>query len=143
MKKGILFGDSIRICYFPLVARQLETEFELWGPTENGGTSRHTLAMLPDWLADRPADVIHINCGIHDVAIDPPATTNRVELAEYEENLRGIFTLLQGTEAHVIWATTTPILTERYRAKSGFDRCGEGRAPLQRRRAGYRAVVRG
>jgi lysophospholipase L1-like esterase len=122
MKKAILFGDSIRISYFPLVARQLETEFELWAPEENGGTSRHTLAMLPDWLTDRTADLIHINCGLHDIAIDPPGQSNRVELAEYEENLRGIFTLLQQTEARILWATTTPVLSERHRAKKGFDR---------------------
>lgn len=122
MKKAILFGDSIRISYFPLVERQLETEFDLWGPKDNGGTSRHTLALLPDWLADRTADLIHINCGLHDIAIDPPGQSNRVELAEYEENLRGIFTLLQGTEARILWATTTPVLSERHRAKKGFDR---------------------
>lgn len=132
MKRATLLGDSIRMGYLPLVAAQLETEYEVWAPPKNGGTTRHTLAGLPDWLEERPADVIHVNCGLHDIAIDPPGQAHRVELPEYEENLKGIFTLCQealargsseeGEKPRLIWATTTPVISERHVAKKGFDR---------------------
>ena len=52
-----------------------------------------------DVLADHPRAVV-IQFGINDAAVDvwkrPPATTPRVPLAEYEQNLRWIITRLAG-----------------------------------------------
>jgi lysophospholipase L1-like esterase len=125
MKKVILIGDSIRIGYSPFVARELEGEAEIWGPEANGGTSRNILANLDEWVIARDADVVHINCGLHDLARDwdedgTPRVV-RVPLEEYSPNVRRILSRIQESGKKVIWATTTPVHEENHKSK-GFDR---------------------
>jgi lysophospholipase L1-like esterase len=125
MKNVILIGDSIRMGYAPFVSKTLEGEATVWGPEENGGTSRNVLAHLQTWLANRPADVVHLNCGLHDLARDPDEEGRmdkvRVELDEYAGNLREIFSQILASGCKLIWATITPVNEENHRIK-GFDR---------------------
>lgn len=122
MKKVILIGDSIRMGYQPFVRQELADCANVWGPEENGGTSANVLAHLDEWAISRPAEIIHLNCGLHDLggafdAADPGAL-----LSQYRANLEEIFgRILDETGARLIWAATTPV-NERWQHKNwGFD----------------------
>lgn len=121
MKRIILIGDSIRMGYQPYVTRELEGVAEVWGPEQNGGTSRNVLAHLEEWVLSQPADVVHINCGLHDLARDPDSKGPRVPLDEYSHNVREILSRVQGGNKTIIWATTTPVNEANHKNK-GFDR---------------------
>ena len=112
MKHVILIGDSIRMGYLPYVAQELEGEGTVWGPEINGGTCRNILAHLEEWALARPADIVHINCGLHDLARDPDESgvigNSRVPLEEYEANVHEILSRVQQRGKCVLWATTTP-----------------------------------
>ncbi len=131
MKNVILLGDSIRVGYQPYVTKQLEGWADVWGPEDNCRHSRYMLENLEGWIADRPADIIHVNCGLHDMALDHaegedlskmPAAGNLVPFDEYKKNVRNILEILKDkTSATIIWRTTTPSLLERQLA------CGKNR----------------
>jgi lysophospholipase L1-like esterase len=126
MKKVILIGDSIRAGYQPRVARVLKGEAEVWGPQENGGTSRNVLAHLDEWVLGREADIVHLNCGLHDLARDPDENGKiqdvRVPLEEYERNVREILSRIQASGRKICWATTTPVHEENHRKVKTMER---------------------
>ncbi len=110
MKAVILIGDSIRSGYQATLQHELKELADVWGPEENGGTSRNVLAHLEEWVISRKPDVIHINCGLHDLRKEFGQSQNEVPIDEYEKNTRQILLLLKSqTQAIVIWATTTPV----------------------------------
>ena len=124
MKKIILIGDSISMGYRGFVQCELHGIATCWGPDENGGTSRNVLAHLGDWVLTRPVDVIHLNCGLHDLKREFGAAQTQVPLEEYEDNVRLIFQRIQEqSAARLIWASTTPVNEERHHRLKGFDRC--------------------
>jgi lysophospholipase L1-like esterase len=124
MKKIILIGDSISMGYRGHVQCELHGVATCWGPDENGGTSRNVLARLDDWVLTRPADVIHLNCGLHDLKREFGAQDTQVPLGEYEDNMRLILQKIQAnSSARLIFATTTPVNQERHHRLKGFDRC--------------------
>ncbi|MBD3243540.1 MAG: hypothetical protein GF331_23320 [Chitinivibrionales bacterium] len=121
--KVVLIGDSIRMGYQDTVAHELADVAEVWGPAENGGNSRNVLAHLDKWAVDRQPDIVHINCGLHDLRREFGEEANAVPLGEYTENVRAILDrLLEGTNARVVWATTTPVNQEDHHRRKGFDR---------------------
>lgn len=120
MLRVTLIGDSIRVGYEPLVREKLAGKAEVWGPEENGGDSRNVLAHLDAWALERPAEVIHLNCGLHDLKVMPDGCY-QVDLEEYADNLRHIVDRLKSeTDAALIWATSTPIVDERHQARENF-----------------------
>jgi lysophospholipase L1-like esterase len=120
--KAILIGDSIRQGYQPLVAEQLAGAVEVWGPAENGGTSANVLAHLEEWVLRREADLVHLNCGLHDLAVEKNGS-HRVEPEDYRANLRRIFDRLKNeTGTRLVWAATTPVLDARHHTTKPFDR---------------------
>ena len=123
--KALIIGDSISGGYTPHVARILDGKFAvaLNGGVENVKRDSATLlANLESYLAaDGDADVIHFNCGLHDITRARDAEGARVPLASYRDNLTAIVERLAATEKKLIWATTTPVIFERHRRK-GFDR---------------------
>jgi len=124
--KVVLIGDSIRMGYQPIVADILAGEADVWGPEANGGTSANVRANLNAWGIERPADVIHINAGLHDLRRPFDAAANEIPVETYRANVRAILTALtQRTDARVIWATTTPVHHERHHRTKGFDRFEE------------------
>jgi len=77
-----------------------------------GNTTKNARDRLAkDVLAHKPRVVV-IQFGINDAAVDvwktPPATTPRVPLAEYEENLRSIIATLHQQKVKPILMTTNP-----------------------------------
>lgn len=123
MRKAVLIGDSIRAGYQDTVREQLRGAVEIWEPAENGGNSRNVLAHLDAWAISRSPDVIHINCGLHDLRRQFGQDDPAVPLQEYGENVRAILTRLQSeTDATVLWASTTPVNEVWHHNKKRFDR---------------------
>lgn len=126
MKDIILIGDSIRIGYQEVVRRELGAAAHVWAPAENGGTSRNVLAHLDEWVISRKPDLVHLNCGLHDVKKELDAPQPAVPLDEYKANLTEIFQRIQeDTHAIFIWAATTPSNEQQHREQKGFDRFGD------------------
>jgi lysophospholipase L1-like esterase len=122
MKRVILIGDSIRIGYEKGVAERLAGQAEVHGPAANGGNSRKVLENLAEWALAKPADVIHLNCGLHDLRREFGAP-NAVPLEEYAANVARILGRLKAeSKAAILWATTTPVNETWHHAQKGFDR---------------------
>lgn len=152
MPRVLLVGDSITGGfddppggYAPLVREALAVEgIEVATLPENGRDSRCLLAGLPGWLSSRPCDapggdgpsqpdgvarfdVIHFNCGLHDVkrlhdAEGRPSTTTAVPLDEYVANLHQIVACLWEHAGMLVWGCTTPVLDGQPCPEKGFDR---------------------
>jgi len=126
MKKVVLIGDSIRMGYQEKVRELLAGRAEVWAPEENGGNSENVLAHLEEWVLAQDADVLHINCGLHDIkkefGSDAPAVTSE----RYADNVRAILSRAkEETDAVVAWATSTPVNQEWHHANKQFDRFEE------------------
>jgi len=123
MKKIVLIGDSIRMGYQKNVRAQLEGWADVWGPDQNGGTSEHVLAHLDEWVITRQPDVLHINCGLHDLKKEFGQDGAAIPLDAYTDGVRAIMTRVKTeTNAIVVWALTTPVNQEWHHKNKGFDR---------------------
>lgn len=123
MKTTVLIGDSIRMGYKEKVCELLAGRATIWTPQENGRTSENVLAHLDEWIISRQPDIVHINCGLHDLATQFDAEAPAIPLHAYEQNVRSILTQLQAeTKAIVIWALTTPVNQEWHHKNKTFDR---------------------
>lgn len=115
MKKLLLIGDSIRMHYQPLVVRTLANEVAVSGPAENCQTSTDILANADEWILGQSADIVHVNCGLHDLRINPGESTHQVAIDHYARNLAEIFTLIRADgHGELIWATITPLNEQRH-----------------------------
>lgn len=117
-----LIGDSIRMGYQETVRRELEPGIRVRSPEPNGGNSRNVLAHLDAWVLDRPPEVAHVNCGLHDLAKDFESGLARVPLEEYAANVARIFERLQAAGIRPVWATTTPVDEVLHHRNKSFDR---------------------
>lgn len=130
MKQVTLIGDSIRGGYQEYVQKELQGQAAVWGPEENGRHSVHILVNLHPWLLKRAADVVHINCGLHDLkTIVFGGRETVVPVEYYRRNLLQILqTVQKHTKAKLIWATTTPINERKahnvHARVADFDRFG-------------------
>ena len=122
MKKVVLIGDSIRMGYQSQVQTNLGGLADVWGPEMNGGDSRNVLANLDAWLETSQPDVVHINCGLHDLKTPFDTGVATVPLAEYRQNVQTILTQISRVVPIVLWATTTPVNTAWHHAAKEFDR---------------------
>ncbi|MBD3672060.1 MAG: SGNH/GDSL hydrolase family protein [Planctomycetaceae bacterium] len=114
LPKVVLLGDSIRLSYTSTVKQELAGQAIIVSPKPNGQDSRNLLKHLEAWAIKQQPDVVHFNCGIHDTKKFKATGKFQVSPAEYEANLRQIVKRLRdGTEAKIIFATSTPILDDR------------------------------
>jgi lysophospholipase L1-like esterase len=123
MPDVVLIGDSIRMGYQAVVAEALADCAMVWGPEANCWNSANVLAHIDEWVIARQPDLVHLNCGLHDLkrAYDSPA--HEVEPAAYRANIEAILQrILHETRAAVIWATITPVNEAWHHATKGFDR---------------------
>ena len=134
----VLIGDSIRMGYQDHIVSQLAGRAEVWAPEENGGDSRNVLSHLDQWVFSRQPDLVHVNCGLHDLKRAFGAES-AVPLAEYERNVRQILQRLQRElNGAVVWATTTPVDETWHHQNKGFDRL---EADVEAYNAAARAVA--
>lgn len=122
--KVVLIGDSIRLGYAPKTAELLEGKAVVINPPENGGDSANVLAHLAEWVIERKPDVVHLNCGLHDLKKFKADGRYQVDLERYAGNLRQIVARIrQETDAALVFATTTPIRdADHARRGADFDR---------------------
>ncbi|MBM3278109.1 MAG: SGNH/GDSL hydrolase family protein [Candidatus Handelsmanbacteria bacterium] len=124
MKKVYVIGDSISIQYGPYLEKALRGWME-YGRKEgeeeallnldrpqgaNGGDS----AMVLDFLQAKEraggiaADLLLLNCGLHDIKTHPATGEKQVPLARYRENLETIVALAARLGPALVWMRTTP-----------------------------------
>jgi lysophospholipase L1-like esterase len=110
----LLLGDSIRMSYQPIVAKNLQGVAKVVGPEENCQYSLYTLAALQRWLNQlgKP-DIVHWNNGIHDAGYNPNRSSLQIPIEMYRLILEFILQRLQETGAQIIWATSTPVHPKR------------------------------
>ena len=119
MKKILLIGDSIRQGYDKYVKYALKDVCEVYYPSDNCRFAEYVLRYLPDWkdqlsLGD-DVDVVHWNAGLWDSLVwfeDGPLTPPDI----YAYYIARICRLIQKIfpKAKVIFATSTPVLEERF-----------------------------
>jgi hypothetical protein len=137
LPKVVLIGDSIRLGYAPVVSRMLAGRAVVVSPEPNGGDSANVLANLEAWVLRENPDVVHLNCGLHDLKVSKKTKQHQVGIKEYETNLKQIIARIQKeTRATLVFANTTPIIDDRHaRRGADFDR-------FEADVAGYNAVAR-
>jgi lysophospholipase L1-like esterase len=94
-------------------------------PALNGGDSNGVLAYLQNMVARSTPDwsVLLLNCGLHDVRVDPQTKAHQVEPDHYASNLEEIMRLASSLGCRVIWVRTTPVADDRHqRLNPGFQR---------------------
>jgi len=104
-----LIGDSIRLNCEKYVAENLHSKINLSSPPENCESSNEVKENLHSWLSGESFDLIHINCGLHDIRYNPGHEMPVSSKQQYIENLDSIFGHLSQLGSRVIWATSTPI----------------------------------
>ena len=122
MPRVVLLGDSIRMGYQEIVRRELAESVELWAPSENGGNSEKVRDHLQAWIVDQAPDLVHLNCGLHDIKTPSGATAKAVGIGAYRYNLERILRTLIAAGARVVWASTTPVNYAWHHANKDFDR---------------------
>ena len=120
-----VIGDSISIHYGPHLEaagagffhydrkRGSSAENEMdFATGANGGDSARVLAYLKERQAGDPirADILLLNCGLHDVKMPPDRDELQVPPGQYEQNLRAILAEADRTGLRVAWVRTTPVV---------------------------------
>ncbi len=118
-----IVGDSISLQYGPYLQRYLHdsigyarkqaAEAARLGMTEadaNGGDSAAVLAFLEAKArADEiDADLLLVNCGLHDIRVDPTTGAHQVAIDAYRAKLRAIIALCERVRKPLVWIRTTP-----------------------------------
>lgn len=134
-----VLGDSISLRYGPYLERQLSgvMEYSRKGGEEeallnldvaegaNGGDSARVLSFL-EVVAGKggiEADLLLLNCGLHDIKTDPQTGARQVSLSDYRRNLESIVRIASGMRPSLVWVRTTPCDEEIHnRSKVGFHR---------------------
>jgi len=109
--------------YQPTVEQLLGEQIQIWAPRENGGTSANVLAHLDEWVLSRRPDILHLNCGLHDMKTEFGASSQGIPPDAYEANLRQIVgRVAEQGSTQLIWAATTPVNEVWHHARKTFDR---------------------
>lgn len=124
MKKLYIIGDSISIQYGPYLQQALQGVMHYArkeGETEallnldnpqgaNGGDSSMVLAFLQGMAQQGSidADLLLVNCGLHDIKTNPQTGQRQIGIDGYAENLRAIVALAATMPLSMAWIRTTP-----------------------------------
>ena len=121
----LIIGDSISIGYTVPVRNLLTGKADVFRPNTNCMFSSYGAAHIEEWVGNKTWDVIHFNHGIWDVQFmhdggmvrnldeyTREEMTRRVTTEQYIQNLEKILSVLEQTGATLIWATTTPLISE-------------------------------
>jgi polygalacturonase/lysophospholipase L1-like esterase len=133
-RRVFVLGDSISMQYGPALERLLAPHFEydrkrddgagtsanLDDPNgANGGDSRMVLAYLRSRRSHQPisADILLLNCGLHDIRTDPVTQAKRTPIDEYRANLQAILTEAAAMGLRVVWVRTTPVIDRLHNSR--------------------------
>lgn len=122
--KVYVIGDSISIQYSPYLQSYLrgvldygrksgddEALLDLDNPQgSNGGDSSMVLSFLKakSLSSGIDADLLLLNCGLHDIKTDPDTGKKQISLERYAENLREIVQTVARMRPKLVWIRTTP-----------------------------------
>ncbi|CAK7074075.1 MAG: hypothetical protein BACD_03526 [Bacteroides rodentium] len=137
--KLFVIGDSISIFYGPYLKKYVEGSFDYDRKRDegeamtnldvpvgaNGGDSRMVVDYMKQLAADASfkADVLLVNCGLHDVKSNPQTGKKQIDLDEYRCNLDTIYRLVQQMNTRLVWVNCTPINDSVHNSKRiGFFR---------------------
>ncbi len=134
--KLYVLGDSISIQYGPYLQTYLtgrmeysrkeaeeEALLKLDNPQgNNGGDSGMVLAFLKAKAASGglDADLLLLNCGLHDIKTDPGTGRRQVSIDRYAGNLEAIIQTVNEMQCALAWVRTTPC-DERVHNYPGID----------------------
>jgi len=112
--------------YYPYVRSCLADSYDVIHNEGNAGDSDNVVRKLDEWLSrDKDVALVHFNCGLHDIKIQRDRSDHQVPLGRYRENLIAVLAKLarfaEGGKK-LIWASSTPVVFERHRARKDFDR---------------------
>ena len=129
LPRVLLIGDSISIGYTVPVREYLGGKANVHRPPENCQHTGHGILRLKDWLGTDKWDVIHFNWGIWDThyidketgdirsdaesATSPDRVRIRYTPEQYRENLTKLVAVLKTTNARLIWASSTPVVSRK------------------------------
>jgi lysophospholipase L1-like esterase len=119
-----VLGDSISIQYghylerylgerFTYARKRADEEAQLGLPHpqgDNGGDSSMVLAFLEakEQIGGIPADLLLLNCGLHDIKTDPQTGIKQSPIETYRANLGKIVEIVRRLGLDLIWVRTTP-----------------------------------
>lgn len=125
LNKVYVIGDSISIQYGPYLQQYLrgfmhydrkgddsEKNAGLEEPRgANGGDSSMVLRFVEaaEKAGGLGADILVLNCGLHDIKTDPLTGTKQVPLDQYEENLKRIVASARRMNMKIVWSRTTSV----------------------------------
>ena len=122
--KIYIVGDSISIQYGPYLKVYLEGSMDYSRKEDeeeallnldrpqgaSGGDSSKVLSFLRAKAesGDIDAELLLINCGLHDIRTDPETGKKQVSIAAYAENLHAIVDTVERMKPALIWIRSTP-----------------------------------
>jgi lysophospholipase L1-like esterase len=137
LPRVFVIGDSISIQYGPHLERFLAGNFAYDRKRDgaggaraehnldvpqgaNGGDSAMVLAYLMARAEREPiaADVLLLNCGLHDIKTDVESGAKQVPADAYARNLRSILEVARAMKLAVVWVRTTPVIDEIHNART-------------------------
>ncbi len=135
--KIFLIGDSISIHYGPYLESALAGIMEysrkaglaealrcLDNPQgANGGDSRMVLSYLlaTEQHKGIDADILLLNCGLHDIRTNPVTGARQVGLEQYRQNLKAILQVLSRMRPAPVWIRTTPCDESVHNARPNME----------------------
>ena len=131
LPRVFLIGDSISMGYTIPVRKLLQGKANVLRAMENCGPTTRGIERLDKWLDVGKLDVIHFNFGLHDLYVPPETGKPRVDIKDYEENLRKIVERLKKTGAKLIWASTTAVVDGPGRKRQNKDVIAYNEAALR------------
>lgn len=117
-KAALFLGDSICAGYFPFVYDILESK-GINAERRSVGDSSQLLGTLEGGFSPDGFDLIHFNCGLHDLRVDKKTGLKQQSLEIYEKNLKeaigilGIFGNVQ-----LLFLESTPVIESRHNAEN-------------------------
>ncbi len=145
-----VIGDSISMQYGPYLEQALAGAARYSRKTDgvqgpggldtpqgaNGGDSAMVLAHLEALEASGglEADVLLVNCGLHDIKRDPVTGAMQVPIEAYETHVQGIVAVAGRLGVQLVWVRTTPCdeFIHNQRCTMGFLRFGADVAAVNR-----------
>jgi len=144
-----VIGDSISMGYGPFLQALIEPDFRYSRKTgeeealqqagiqdgANGGDSSMVLAFLNTldaWGAFK-ADILLVNCGLHDIKADPATGALQVPLQDYRRNVGQIVDVARRLATHPVWVRTTSVDDEQHNSRvKDFKRYARDLADVNR-----------
>ena len=122
----LIVGDSIsmeRSGFFKGLVERIGDRVDVVHNPGNAGNSAHVATHIRKWVEAASPDIIHINCGLHDIKFHRDEKALAIPPDQYERNLRRIAGYLKGLKnTKVVFALTTPVVDKWHHANKPFDR---------------------